>query len=56
MDNFSLNNLPFVTFDNRKSLPNAPAVYFVISRWKEVLYVGRTRHLRGRWMNHHLMS
>jgi excinuclease UvrABC nuclease subunit len=57
MDNFCLDSLPSVNFSNRKSLPDAYAVYLVLSKTNEVLYVGRTRHLHRRWhsTNHHLI-
>jgi hypothetical protein len=42
--------LPFVTWETRKTLPDVPGLYFVISgEW--VIYVGKSeRSIRSRWI------
>ena len=44
--------LPRVFIDERNQLPECPAVYYVLWRSK-VLYVGSTKNLRKRFLNHH---
>lgn len=47
--------LPFVPFEERNTLPDCAAVYFVLEA-KRVLYVGKTTRLRSRWKGHQLLS
>lgn len=47
--------LPRVFIDERSQLPECPAVYYVLWRDK-VLYVGSTKNLRKRFLNHHRAS
>ncbi|MEG4121826.1 hypothetical protein QUA43_30695 [Microcoleus sp. N9_B4] len=44
--------LPSLSLANRSTLPSCPAVYFVLEG-DRVLYVGRSRNLRQRWVIHH---
>lgn len=50
MNIISFNSL-FLT--QKEKLPACPAVYFVLSNQKEILYIGRANNLRNRWQNHH---
>lgn len=56
MDNFLIDVLPSVSFCNRKNLPDIYAVYFAISQTGEVLYIGKSKRLNGRWAQHHLLA
>jgi len=46
---FSLPSLPLA---ERHSLPNCPAIYFVM-RGEHALYIGKTVNLAQRWTQHH---
>jgi len=46
-------NLDSLLLTKKGNLPNCPAVYFVLSHKKEILYIGRADNLRNRWQNHH---
>ena len=48
-----LNELPFVPLDQRIELPEKPCIYFVLTPEEEILYIGRSRNLRLRWLSHH---
>lgn len=53
INDISIGNLPFVTFDNRKKLPPFTAIYFALSPTNDVLYIGRSSQLKVRWQSHH---
>ena len=44
--------LPSVAFEYRRDLPTVPALYFVLSAQRDVMYVGQTGNLRKRWESH----
>lgn len=44
--------LPSLPLQERRSLPNCPAIYFVLEG-DCVLYVGRSINLAQRWLSHH---
>lgn len=46
-------NLPSVPLVQRNKLPDLMAVYVVVGRTDEILYVGSTESLRTRWKSHH---
>jgi len=46
-------NLDSLLLTKKVNLPSCPAVYFVLSQQKEILYIGRADNLRNRWQNHH---
>jgi excinuclease UvrABC nuclease subunit len=46
-------NLDSLLLIKKGNLPTCPAVYFVLSQKKEILYIGRADNLRNRWQNHH---
>lgn len=50
-----ISTLPYLSVADRDALPACAAVYLVMERNK-VLYVGQTRHLKRRWINHHLLG
>lgn len=45
-------SLPSLPLKNRRSLPNCPAVYFVLAG-ERILYIGRAINLAQRWAAHH---
>lgn len=45
--------LPWVLFDERKTLPKASAMYFALTVDERLLYIGKTTNLRTRWYAHH---
>lgn len=48
-DEVELSNLPQLPLEDKRSLPDLPAVYFAVGTDSEILYVGRTASLRRRW-------
>jgi len=50
---FILGSIPNVLVTKRLLLPPAPAIYFVFTPNKRLLYVGKTDNLQKRWNNHH---
>lgn len=48
--------LPSVPLEQKLLLPHAPGVYFVLDAEKNVLYIGRTKSLCIRWLNHHRLQ
>ncbi|MEG4327907.1 GIY-YIG nuclease family protein [Microcoleus sp. herbarium5] len=46
-------NFDSLFLTQKEKLPTCPAVYFVFSSKKELLYIGRANNLRNRWQNHH---
>ena len=44
--------LPSLPLADRRSLPNCPAIYFVLEGTR-VLYIGRAENLQQRWAAHH---
>lgn len=46
-------HLPYVSMSELSSLPEVPAVYFVLSADFSILYVGQARRLLTRWKSHH---
>jgi hypothetical protein len=44
--------LPSLPFDQRRLLPNCPAIYFVLEDGKPI-YIGQTKTLLLRWQGHH---
>jgi excinuclease UvrABC nuclease subunit len=48
-----LSQLPWLPLDQRQDLPDVPAVYLVLTGDGQVLYIGKTASLQGRWKGHH---
>jgi excinuclease UvrABC nuclease subunit len=48
-----LKQLPSILLEDRKSLPNLIAVYFVLDDNDNVLYIGQAKNVRNRWLGHH---
>ena len=48
--------LPSVPLLDRDQLPNAPGIYFALSGTNELYYIGRSRNMRVRWLQHHRYS
>jgi hypothetical protein len=48
-----LRDLPSITLDRRKELPQCQGVYFAITPESAVLYIGKARNIFKRWMQHH---
>lgn len=42
-----------LAFAHRYDLPPIPALYFVLSEQRDVVYIGQTANLRDRWKSHH---
>jgi hypothetical protein len=50
-----LNRTPLSNYlDGRMEWPNTSAVYFIYTQQGELLYIGKARSLRYRWIDHHL--
>ncbi len=49
-------SLPYISLSSRKSLPEVPGIYFVITKPDVIQYIGRTSNLRKRWQQHHRLS
>jgi len=47
-----LADLPSLPLDERKALPDAPAIYLVLAG-DTVLYIGQSVNVRQRWLAHH---
>lgn len=45
-------SVPSLPIMERAKLPKIPAIYFVITAYNKLLYVGRTENLFNRWGNH----
>lgn len=53
--------LPSVELGDKKSLPKAPGIYFVVIKSgvndsQEIFYIGSSENLRARWQGHHLAA
>ena len=48
-----LGSVPNVKIMDRAKLPPTPAIYFVFTPDKKLLYIGKTDNLQTRWNNHH---
>lgn len=53
LSDFDLSKLPSLFWSQKASLPNCPAVYFVVDSENRVLYVGKATNLLARWKDHH---
>jgi predicted GIY-YIG superfamily endonuclease len=46
--------LSFVLYRERHSLPNCSGIYYLLNRrHQQIIYIGRTKDLKQRWMSHH---
>jgi predicted GIY-YIG superfamily endonuclease len=45
--------LPSVSLDERRHLPDCAGVYFAIDAQNRILYIGKAKRLVMRWQNHH---
>jgi predicted GIY-YIG superfamily endonuclease len=45
--------LPSLSLDERRHLPDCAAVYFAIDAQDRILYIGKANRLVTRWQNHH---
>lgn len=48
--------LPSVPLVDRRQLPDASGIYFVLSSDDKVQYIGRSVNLQQRWIQHHRLS
>jgi len=48
--------LPYATIADRRQMPKITGIYFVVAGEDEILYIGKTTNLRGRWENHHRLA
>lgn len=48
----NLDGLPFLLLADVRKLPNCPAVYFVLASDGKCIYVGSTKSLARRWLQH----
>lgn len=55
-ETIDLASLPFVPISQRHRFPNISAIYFVLGKDDEVLYIGRAQSLCLRWQAHHRLS
>jgi predicted GIY-YIG superfamily endonuclease len=53
LENIKLSKLPSVYLLDKDKLPNCAAIYFVSDSKGQILYIGRTINLVGRWREHH---
>lgn len=53
---FDLSKLPYLSWSQRNSLPECPAVYFAVDSKNRVLYVGKAINLLARWKDHHRLE
>jgi DNA-binding transcriptional regulator YiaG len=44
--------LPSITIRRRSALPRSSAVYFLIERKSEIVYIGQAANLQSRWASH----
>jgi hypothetical protein len=51
-----LGTLPSVPLHKRKTLPNIPALYFVLNEHRAILYIGLAQSLCLRWVAHHRLE
>lgn len=54
-ETLDLSTLPSLPLSDRKQLPAIPCIYFAISSGT-VQYIGMSKNLRNRWVNHHRLS
>lgn len=47
-----LSSLPWLPLDRRNFFPCRPAVYLAISATNQILYIGRSEEVKGRWRSH----
>lgn len=46
--------LPYTAYKDKANLPNSSGIYYVLNRYKrEIIYIGRAKNIRNRWINHH---
>lgn len=55
-ENLNLSSLPFLALDEKSAFPSQPAIYFCIDRSGKVQYIGQTKNLQARWLQHHRSS
>src|SRR5262245_28258468 len=55
-DSIDFMTLPSVPLDDRATLPNIAAIYFVLSEANTILYIGRSKALSSRWKTHGRLS
>jgi excinuclease UvrABC nuclease subunit len=53
LENINFPELPSVYLLDKDKLPNCAAIYFVFDSKGQILYIGRTINLVGRWREHH---
>ena len=49
----NFDNLLSVSLAQKSHLPRCPAIYFILNRKQEILYIGRSINLLYRWRDHH---
>jgi DNA-binding Xre family transcriptional regulator len=48
-----IDDLPFVSLEDRSRLPETPCIYFAIDSQGVIQYIGRSVNPRSRWGSHH---
>src|SRR3954470_16044057 len=46
-------HLPSLPLQQKDELPDIPAVYFALGETSQILYIGKSVSLNGRWKGHH---
>lgn len=54
-ETLDISTLPSVALEARRELPACQGVYFVMTP-TEVLYIGKTKSIAGRWLGHHRLN
>jgi hypothetical protein len=52
-DAWDVHAFPSTAWDQIAALPTGAAIYYVLNRDSGVLYVGASKQVRQRWVNHH---
>ena len=48
--------LPFCSFLEKDTLPKTSGVYLLVLDHTNVLYIGQSKSIHGRWCNHHIID
>lgn len=51
-----VSELPHVHFENRIELPKSMGIYFVLDKYKNPLYIGKSTNIWQRWKIHHKLE
>ena len=53
LNNFRLEQLPYVEFLKKERLPQTAGIYFAVDNEYKIWYIGKAQNLRARWIGHH---